>query len=206
MLLSATVFALSLLVTGIRAQSFNPGSISNELKLSWCDAQTAACPSVCKSFASVNKCSVSDLTYTCTCGDGTTPDLTKYKSTIPYFICTESYAQCIQSHPDDLTGQRACKAEQAKCLGTLDPFKSPENGSAATKSQKQAATGASNPTPTKEPKKPKEPKEPKEPKKPKEGDDGDDGDESAASALHVAGDSSVGILVAVLIAASSLFA
>ncbi|KLJ09451.1 hypothetical protein EMPG_15128 [Blastomyces silverae] len=189
MLLSTVVFALSLLVTGIRAQSFNPDSISKEQKLAWCDAQTAACPSVCKSFASVNRCSASDLTYTCTCGDGSTPDLTKYKSTIPFFICTETFAQCIESHPDDLTGQRACKDEQTKCMGTLDPFKSPNSVPTASRKEVEVPKPTGTPTTTT----PTETNEPAVTSNP-------------ASTLHVAGDSSVGILVAVFIAVSSLFA
>ncbi|EEQ91848.2 uncharacterized protein BDCG_06968 [Blastomyces dermatitidis ER-3] len=191
MLLSAVVFSLSLLVTGIRAQSFNPDSVSKEQKLAWCDAQTAACPSVCKSFASVNRCSVSDLTYTCTCGDGSTPDLTKYKNTIPFFLCTETYAQCIENHPDDLSGQRACKEEQTKCMGTLDPFKSPNKDPVPTASRKKVDASKSTATPTTTtPTKTNEPAVTSNP----------------ASTLRVAGDSSVGMLIAVFIAASSLFA
>ncbi|OJD22597.1 hypothetical protein ACJ73_06051 [Blastomyces percursus] len=192
MLLSTTtvVFALSLLVTAIRAQSFNPNSVSREQKLAWCDAQTAACPTVCKSFASVNRCSVSDLTYTCTCGDGSTPDLTKFKNTIPFFVCTETYAQCIENHPDDLSGQRACKEEQTKCMGTLDPFKSPNSVPTTSRKEVDAPKPTKTQTTTATPTGTNEPAVTSNP----------------ASTLHVAGDSSVGILIAVFIAASSLFA
>ncbi|KKZ64733.1 hypothetical protein EMCG_09367 [[Emmonsia] crescens] len=190
MLLSTVVFALSVLVTGIRAQNFNPDSVSKEQKLAWCDAQSAACPSVCKSFASVNRCNVNDLTYTCTCGDGTTPDLTKFKNTIPFFICTETYAQCIENHPDDLTGQRLCKENQVKCMGTLDPFKSPEKEAVPTMSRKEQAT-SSKPTGG----------------KPTTTDSPDAAIPSnPASTLRVPGDSSVGILVAVFLAAFRFFA
>ncbi|EDN09241.1 predicted protein [Histoplasma mississippiense (nom. inval.)] len=121
MLLSAIVFAVSLLVSGIQAQSFDPQSVPDDLKLSWCDAQLAACPKVCKSFASVNKCDANDLSFTCTCGDGSTPDLTKYMNTIPYFICTATYGQCVKSHPDDLSGPESLQDEPNKVLGNHRP-------------------------------------------------------------------------------------
>ncbi|OAX78372.1 hypothetical protein ACJ72_07324 [Emergomyces africanus] len=196
MLRSIIAFALSLYVAGICAQTFNPASVSQEQKLAWCDAQMASCPILCKSFASVNICNANDLTFTCTCGDGSTPDLTKYKSTIPFFICTETYAQCIESHPNDLSGQRECKANQTKCMGTLDPFKSPNKDSVTTTSAKaQTATTksttsksmASTPTDTTVDAAATTPK-------------------SSASTLRVRGDSSAGILIAVFLATFRVFA
>ncbi|EEH04350.1 conserved hypothetical protein [Histoplasma capsulatum G186AR] len=187
MLLSAIVFAVSLLVSGIQAQSFDPQSVSDDLKLSWCDAQLAACPKVCKSFASVNKCDANDLSFTCTCGDGSTPDLTKYMNTIPYFICTATYGQCVKSHPDDLSGQRVCKTNQTKCLGTIDPLKS------ATTTSQIEQTSAAKPTgkPTVTPTTTSEPAATTT--------------SNPASTLRIPGHSSMGIMVALFLAAFKFF-
>ncbi|OJD14052.1 hypothetical protein AJ78_05558 [Emergomyces pasteurianus Ep9510] len=195
MLLSTVAVALSLFATAICAQNFNPNSVSKEQKLAWCDAQMAACPALCKSFAAVNICNADDMTYTCTCGDGSIPDLTKYKNTMPFFICTETYAQCIDNHPDDLTGQRLCKENQTKCMGTLDPLKSPGKDSEPTTSRKahtttskstSSQTTATQPTAT--------------------ADANTKTPSNSASTLRVPWDSSVGILVAVFLAAFRFFA
>ncbi|EEH44872.1 uncharacterized protein PADG_01161 [Paracoccidioides brasiliensis Pb18] len=192
MLLSVLLSVVSLLVmTGIAAQTFPPdfnlGAVPTDQKYAWCDSQSAACPAICQNFASVNKCSASDLSYTCTCGDGTTPDLTKYKSTMPFFICTSTFAQCIASHPDDLMGQRACKENQSKCLGTQDPFKSKgEITSSARPTKTQEAQISSNiPTVTQNTSSSKT--------------------SNPASTLRVPHDSSASILVAAFLAAFKLF-
>lgn len=49
------------------------------------------------------------LKFGCVCSDGSIPDVTPYSQTIPFFVCQETYIQCINSHPNDAEGQRACK-------------------------------------------------------------------------------------------------
>lgn len=128
-----------------------------------------------------------DLSFTCTCGDGSTPDLTKYMNTIPYFICTATYGQCVKSHPDDLSGQRVCKTNQTKCLGTIDPLKS------ATTTSQIEQTSAAKPTgkPTVTPTTTSEPAATTT--------------SNPASTLRIPGHSSMGIMVALFLAAFKFF-
>lgn len=51
----------------------------------------------------------STLKFGCVCSDGSIPDVTPYSQTVPFFVCQETYVQCIASHPNDAEGQRACK-------------------------------------------------------------------------------------------------
>ncbi|PGH00836.1 hypothetical protein AJ79_08087 [Helicocarpus griseus UAMH5409] len=192
MLLSAILSLVSLLATGITAQAtfpagFDLAKVPEDQKSAWCSAQSAACPAVCENFASVNRCNAKDLSYTCTCGDGSTPDLSKYKSTMPFFLCQGTYVQCIENHPDDLTGQRACKENQSKCLGSEDPFKKTSTSTRRPTKPQEAPTSESAPTPTNEPEEAAVTSNP-------------------ASTLRVPGDSSTGILVALFLGVLRLFA
>ena len=54
------------------------------------------------------------LQFDCVCSDGKTPDVSQYVQTVPFYVCQANFAQCIQNHPDDADGQKACK-EAAHC-------------------------------------------------------------------------------------------
>lgn len=48
------------------------------------------------------------LTYTCVCGNGTAPDVTSFADTLPFYICQETYIQCVANSPNDAEGQQTC--------------------------------------------------------------------------------------------------
>lgn len=54
--------------------------------------------------------SQSTLKFSCICSDGTVPDVSQYVETVPFYVCEANYGQCINAHPNDAEGQRACKA------------------------------------------------------------------------------------------------
>lgn len=35
--------------------------------------------------------------------------MTPYAQTVPFFVCQDTYIQCVASHPNDAEGQRGCK-------------------------------------------------------------------------------------------------
>ncbi|KAL1954047.1 hypothetical protein VTO42DRAFT_1825 [Malbranchea cinnamomea] len=121
----ASLLTLSLLVTGITAQStslpsgFDPSLVSQDEKNAWCTAQTNTCPEICGGATKVNRCDPGALTYDCVCSNGTTPDVSPYINTLPFFICNANFGQCIDRHPNDAEGQKECKEAQKQC-GTLD--------------------------------------------------------------------------------------
>lgn len=94
------------------------------------------------------------FTFSCECEDGTTPDVSKYKSTLPYFICEETFAQCISNNAGDAAGQKTCKED--KNCGTIEPkdakvsSKTTSSADAMATATKDSATttGTSQPTQT----------------------------------------------------------
>lgn len=70
------------------------------------------------------------LHFQCVCANGHTPDVAAYIETVPFYVCEATYGQCIDAHPNDAQGQRACK--QAANCGT-------KNASAADATSSSAA-------------------------------------------------------------------
>lgn len=97
---------------------FNLGEISTATKSSWCQGERDTCPKVCGGAATLNDCFDTTLDFDCVCSNGTTPDLSPYQNTIPFYVCEANYAQCIANNPNNLDAQNACKAN-ATC-GTID--------------------------------------------------------------------------------------
>lgn len=76
----------------------------------------------------------STLKFSCICADGSVPDVSPYIQTVPFYVCEETYGQCINAHPNDAEGQRACK-DAATC-GT-------KNASAEDTTMSSTTTAAS---------------------------------------------------------------
>lgn len=127
---------------------FNPGNVSASDASSWCLAQQNTCPQICGStvggYASTNACSSTAFTYTCICANGTEPDVTAYVQTLPYFICQATYMQCVDLHPNDLTGQANCKTDE-QC-GTLNATALEASASGAAHSSASSTAAASSST------------------------------------------------------------
>ncbi|KAJ5497000.1 hypothetical protein N7463_008987 [Penicillium fimorum] len=75
----------------------------------WCAAQRNTCPDICQKGTKLNSCDADTLKFTCVCSDGSVPDVTPYLQTVPFYVCQSTFGQCIDAHPDDAEGQRACK-------------------------------------------------------------------------------------------------
>lgn len=50
------------------------------------------------------------MTYTCTCANGNTPNISDYQDTLPFYICSRWRDDCTAAHPNDLSGQTACQS------------------------------------------------------------------------------------------------
>jgi hypothetical protein len=48
------------------------------------------------------------LNYTCTCTDGSSPNISAYQQTIPFYECQQWKTDCVAAHPNDLDGQTGC--------------------------------------------------------------------------------------------------
>ncbi|KAJ5612807.1 hypothetical protein N7510_006001 [Penicillium lagena] len=119
----STILALSALVASAVGQNstaynmpadFNIGLVKTDDLNSWCLGQRNTCPEICNGDTKQNSCDPATLKYQCMCGDGSVPDVSSYVETVPFYVCQATYGQCIDSHPNDATGQRTCK-KSAKC-------------------------------------------------------------------------------------------
>ncbi|KAI4734860.1 hypothetical protein E4T44_15275, partial [Aureobasidium sp. EXF-8845] len=51
----------------------------------------------------------SDLSYTCVCNNGVSPDMSMYQNTIPTFMCQEYKGQCLSNNAGNATAQDQCQ-------------------------------------------------------------------------------------------------
>ncbi|MCJ1300411.1 hypothetical protein MMC08_003208 [Hypocenomyce scalaris] len=136
-----TVLFTSALAGFAAAQNttLNPNSVPLSTRNAWCNAETNNCPLLCGglSYTGPNTCDGSTLTYQCTCTNGSAPDLAAYSDTLPSYICSQNYINCVAAHPNDATGQASCNTTY-QC-GTLSPMNVP----AATSSASSVASSTS---------------------------------------------------------------
>ncbi|OAP62308.1 hypothetical protein AYL99_04511 [Fonsecaea erecta] len=118
----------------VATAAFNPAGIDSTTAFNWCHAQLNTCPQICGGSASQNQCDQTAFTYTCVCANGTVPDCTAFIETLPFYICQETYIQCIDNHPNDAQGQATC-AQNEQC-GT-------RNATAEAIAQTSAASASS---------------------------------------------------------------
>merc|ERR1711939_438884 len=120
--------------------SFNPAGISSTDAFNWCRAQLNTCPYICGGSASQNSCDDTTFTYSCVCANGTVPDCTAFTQTLPYFICQETYIQCINNNPNDAQAQSVC-ADNEQC-GTRNATAEALAASSAAASSTAASTSS----------------------------------------------------------------
>ncbi|ETN38894.1 uncharacterized protein HMPREF1541_06936 [Cyphellophora europaea CBS 101466] len=92
--------------------SFNPAPVNSSVRFNWCRGQLNACPQICGGAAAQNFCDSDQLTYTCVCANGTAPDVTSFANTLPFYICQQTYIQCVANNPDDAQAQEVCTTNQ----------------------------------------------------------------------------------------------
>ncbi|KFY24973.1 hypothetical protein V491_01950, partial [Pseudogymnoascus sp. VKM F-3775] len=106
-------------------------TIDPQITASWCIGERSGCQTLCDGNAPTNDCDPTKITYKCVCEDGSTPDLAKYKNTLPEFVCQANFAGCIDAHPNDAVGQGNCKSDIQDTCGTLNitDYKGSSSGS-----------------------------------------------------------------------------
>lgn len=88
--------------------TIDPNSVPIALRQAWCRAQTASCPQICGGAASPNTCDANMLTYNCVCTDASSPNISDFQQTLPFFICQTWRDQCVAQNPNDLEAQTDC--------------------------------------------------------------------------------------------------
>jgi activator of HSP90 ATPase len=125
------------------------------------------------------------LIFHCVCLNGTTPNVALYENTIPFYVCTANYGQCIKNNPNDLDAQQQCKNNAANC-GSLNAS-TPTTSTTTSISATTLATGTTVATATAT-----------------NASASAATSKAAAIALQAAQDHSTGLLVAALLAAARI--
>ncbi|KAF1360645.1 hypothetical protein EJ07DRAFT_155071 [Lizonia empirigonia] len=123
----------------------DPNSVSLSDRQYWCDQNEAQCPLIClqqpgvtSSTTQDNECDPEQLTYSCICDNGVSPNITQYSQTLPFFICQEWGNQCVTACNGDNTCQNSCRADHP--CGAQSPFLG--NNTSSSISHSASATGS----------------------------------------------------------------
>ncbi|RHZ67892.1 uncharacterized protein CDV56_101650 [Aspergillus thermomutatus] len=117
---------------------FNIAQVSSTEKAAWCLAERNTCPIICGGIADSNSCDSDTLQFSCTCSNGTEADVSPYMQTIPFYVCQETYKQCIAASSTQDEDAK-CTAAQKEC-GTLNATASSTSSSTTTSSALTTAT------------------------------------------------------------------
>ncbi|KAF7936603.1 uncharacterized protein EAE97_007969 [Botrytis byssoidea] len=100
----------------------DPRNIDAATRSQWCTVQINTCGTLCGGVTDENTCDITSLCYSCTCtSNSSSPALQLYTSTIPFFVCEQTYSDCIAAGEDDPTAQKACRVTEEQNCGTLSP-------------------------------------------------------------------------------------
>ncbi|KAF4555259.1 Hypothetical protein D9617_2g052120 [Elsinoe fawcettii] len=147
MLYTSLLIAASALATSVSAQiQINPGSVPQAERNGWCEAQRNTCPQICQNGTTQNNCDPNLLTYNCVCSSGATPNISDYQTTLPFFVCQTSIAQCVAATNDAAAQGRCrdvtCGQRNASSLAATTSSAAPSSTSASQTSS-SAASGSS---------------------------------------------------------------
>ncbi|TGO13775.1 hypothetical protein BTUL_0063g00060 [Botrytis tulipae] len=100
----------------------DPRNINAATRSQWCTLQVNTCETLCGGVTDENTCDITSLCYSCTCtSNSSSPALQLYTSTIPFFVCEQTYSDCIAAGEDDPAAQKACRDTEEQNCGTLNP-------------------------------------------------------------------------------------
>ncbi|KAK6197269.1 hypothetical protein LQW54_010788 [Pestalotiopsis sp. IQ-011] len=137
----AALSALTLVSAGNSTFSIDPDSVTLATRATWCTSEKNVCGQICSTSA--NTCDVDTLDYTCTCTDGSSPDLNEYTDSMPYHICETAFANCISANAGDATGQENCTTTISDECGTKVAGSTTTTSAASSSSGTGTATAAS---------------------------------------------------------------
>ncbi|KAI1261430.1 hypothetical protein F5Y18DRAFT_204394 [Xylariaceae sp. FL1019] len=148
MLSRYTLLALAtLLFSSVTAQeqyTIDPDSVSLTLRTTWCNQEKSTCPLICQQIPPggllENDCEPKDLTYSCICQNGMSPNLTEYSLTLPFFICQEWGQQCVKGCNGDNTCASECT--QNHPCGASNPSKPNTTATSTTMSATSGTAAA----------------------------------------------------------------
>jgi hypothetical protein len=133
------------------------GSVPQDDKQTWCNANQNTCVELCGGQGSIasngNSCDSQTLDFSCKCRNGTevSDQMQAYQQTVPGLMCRYWYDQCIAATGSDAAAQFQCnQARDNECgnLTTQDATDSGNSASASGSSSSPSATGSDTPDST----------------------------------------------------------
>ncbi|KAH8910638.1 hypothetical protein BR93DRAFT_278008 [Coniochaeta sp. PMI_546] len=149
--IAVALSALSFASADMKNFTIDPNEVPASTRATWCQAELNTCNTLCSSAPTANDCQVSDLSYHCTCQNGTAPGLEYYTQTIYSFVCQQAFTDCNLQNVGNKTGQDACVTNIRNNCGTLDPTKfQPSSGgdTSSSTSPTSSPTGTGTPSST----------------------------------------------------------
>ncbi|KAG0345225.1 hypothetical protein BG004_003862 [Podila humilis] len=115
--------AVALMAIILCVAAFDPMSVDNNTKLTWCQNQVGFCTNVCQEMTKgaetqQNQCDIQSLLYVCICEGNISPNASEYTYTIPYFQCVADNQACIKVCPQS---DNACysKCNEHNCAAAF---------------------------------------------------------------------------------------
>lgn len=124
-----SLLALTGLSAAQEVYNIDPDTVPKSTREYWCKQQKSQCPLICLQQPGVNSqntvandCDPDTLDASCVCEDNSSPNITQYSQTIPYFKCTEWGNQCVKAcGPSDSACATSCRTDHP--CGAQDPAK-----------------------------------------------------------------------------------
>ncbi|KAH9844510.1 Pci domain-containing protein [Teratosphaeria destructans] len=146
----STILLAATAAVGVSAQNYStsgplsivPDSVAYNTRLAWCVSENNNCREICGGQATVS-CDANTLNYTCMCTSGNTPNISAYMGTMPYFVCEQWIADCVQAHPNDLDGITACRSVTCGTKNASSESTTSSAASSATSTGSAASTASS---------------------------------------------------------------
>ncbi|KAF2994904.1 hypothetical protein E8E14_002859 [Neopestalotiopsis sp. 37M] len=139
----AALSVLTVVSAGNSTFSIDVDSVTLSTRAAWCTSEKNVCGQICST--SENSCEPTTLDYSCTCSDGTEPDMNEYQDSLPYYICQQAFSDCISENTGSASGQKNCTTTISDECGTKVAGSSSTTTTAAASSSSgtSAATAAS---------------------------------------------------------------
>lgn len=107
--------------------TIDPTTVDEGTRDYWCQQNEAQCPLICLQQPGVtnmdttaNSCDAENLTYSCVCENGVSPNITEYSQTLPFFICQQWGNNCVANCNGGNTCADKCRADHP--CGAQTPY------------------------------------------------------------------------------------
>ncbi|KAK4207960.1 hypothetical protein QBC37DRAFT_432676 [Rhypophila decipiens] len=116
------LFLFSSPLCSAKTFEIDPKTVDLGTREMWCAMEIQTCSLICDTQMSKkdNYCNATTLEYRCRCKTWQ-PQMDRYEHTLPTFLCTKTYDNCVKSNFGDLGAQNSCTVSIKRFCGDLTP-------------------------------------------------------------------------------------